>query len=96
MTLDDHIIDLVRRAVREEMAALRPAVTPAPEPAFKPSSEYVDERELAKWLNASIETIQSWRGRREGPPYIKMGSRCVRYHVPTVREWMSGQRRGSR
>ena len=48
MTLDDHIIDLVRRAVREEMAALRPAVTPAPEPAFKPSSEYVDERELAK------------------------------------------------
>lgn len=93
MTLDDYITDLVRRIVREELATLHPA-PPAEPPTFKPSGEYVDDRELAAWIGLSLETVQQWRGRGEGPPFIKMGPRCVRYHVPAVREWMERRRRG--
>lgn len=92
MTLDDYIIDLVRRVVREELAALHPA-PPVEPPTFKPSGEYVDDRELARWLHMSRETLQAWRKRGEGPPFIKAG-RTVRYHVPAVREWMERQKRG--
>jgi predicted DNA-binding transcriptional regulator AlpA len=51
--------------------------------------EWIDDKALARMLDLSVETIQQWRGRDEGPPYAKLGPRAVRYRLADVRAWMS-------
>lgn len=46
--------------------------------------ELIDEREAARRLGVSVRTLQSWRLRREGPPFVKLG-RSIRYD-PAVLE----------
>ncbi len=53
-------------------------------------SEYVDDRDLAERTPISRAQWQAWRRDREGPPYAKIGRRCV-YHWPTVRAWIDAR-----
>lgn len=38
----------------------------------------LNEKEVAKQLGVSLACLQRWRWRKEGPPYVKLGS-AVRY-----------------
>lgn len=87
--LRDVITDIVKDEVKRALAD----VTPAPAPSG-PDAEYIDDRQLAAWLGMSRETIQQQRCRGEGPPFIKVARKAVRYHVPTVRAWLKDQQRG--
>ncbi len=53
---------------------MQPTSLPAP-------GELVDEREAAAILGIAVATLRNWRALRKGPPYRKIGSRVVRYHV---------------
>lgn len=57
------------------------------------------EEEAAAFLNCTPRALQAWRKRGDGPPYIRLGSRSIRYrrrdlltwsairrHVPSTRE----------
>ena len=44
-------------------------------------------RQLAEFLNVTKETIDIWRYRGDGPPYLKL-SRQVRYQPSAVYAWL--------
>jgi predicted DNA-binding transcriptional regulator AlpA len=93
-TLNDVLRTTIREIVREELASavanLRAELRPAN--ANEPD-EYVDDKTLAKTIGMSLETVQQWRTRDEGPPFVRVGPRCVRYRASDVREWMASNTR---
>jgi predicted DNA-binding transcriptional regulator AlpA len=56
--------------------------------------EYVDVRRLAEITGISASTWNKRRLTGNTPPFSKIG-KAVRYHVPTVKEWMVSHERRS-
>jgi excisionase family DNA binding protein len=52
------------------------------------------EAEVAALLGVSRRTMQGWRWRGGGPPYVRVGS-AVRYEPAEVQAWLDAQRRTS-
>ncbi|MBX3026967.1 helix-turn-helix domain-containing protein [bacterium] len=52
------------------------------------------ESEVAALLGVSRRTLQGWRWRGGGPPYVRIGG-AVRYEPAEVRAWLDAQRRTS-
>jgi len=52
-----------------------------------PSPEYTDQDGAARFLSIPPATLESWRSRGKGPPFIKAGT-AVRYAFSALREWM--------
>lgn len=50
------------------------------------------EREEAARLRLSMRTLQAWRTKGGGPPFIKLG-KAVRYNPAEVDAWLAGQAR---
>lgn len=50
--------------------------------------ELLTEREVAAWLKLSVSSLKRLRLRGEGPPYVRLGPRAVRYSPEAVREWL--------
>ena len=48
---------------------------------------YLSENELAALLKVSKRTIQRWRSSGEGPPFIRVGARSIRYQLSSCMEW---------
>ena len=70
---------------------------PTPAPHAAPNGDarpvtpgYLTEREAAAFLSLAPETLRTWRARRTGPPYVKLGGRAVRYPVAGLRQWADG------
>ena len=42
-------------------------------------SALLDETQTAKVFNVSERTLQAWRLRGGGPPFVRISSRCIRY-----------------
>ncbi len=51
-----------------------------------------NERQEAARLNVSVRTLQSWRTKGDGPPFVKLG-RSVRYDPRRVDEWLTSRAR---
>ena len=45
------------------------------------------ESQAAQLLQISIRTLQAWRLRRSGPPYVQLG-RAVRYRISDLMGWI--------
>ena len=54
---------------------------------MRAGSELLDEKRLAKTLGLSVKTLQQWRWRGIGPPYLKLGGWSVRYDPEAVERW---------
>lgn len=50
------------------------------------ASELLSERDLSNRWGLSARTLQRWRWRRQGPPYVKLGRR-VAYRANDIDEW---------
>jgi len=60
------------------------------QPVAKPAnvmSDYLDECELAEEVGHAVRTVQGWRHRGKGPPYIIIGRRPY-YRRAAVRTWL--------
>jgi hypothetical protein len=44
----------------------------------------------ADLLSLSIRTLQAWRSKKIGPPFVRAG-RAVRYRHSDLNEWVTGQ-----
>jgi hypothetical protein len=66
--------------------ASKPVVVPCP---------LLTEKEAATLLNVTSSCLQAWRYRGDGPPFIKISARCVRYKWTDLQEWIDGNRRSS-
>ena len=56
-------------------------------PTWNAADPLLDTEELAKFFNKSRGTLQNWRCKRFGPPYVKCGA-SVRYRLHDVLEWV--------
>ena len=48
---------------------------------------FLDERELATELRVARITLQAWRRRKHGPPFVRVGRR-IRYQRSAVDAWL--------
>jgi predicted site-specific integrase-resolvase len=45
--------------------------------------------QAAEVLSISPRTLEGWRRKGVGPPYVIYSSRCIRYSEKTLREWLA-------
>lgn len=55
----------------------------------------ISSKEAAAVLGISPGTLENWRTRGYGPPYIKYGT-LVKYEIGAVYEWIEKQRKGAK
>lgn len=61
-------------------------------PDHKPEREtYETEQQLAARLELTPITLQAWRRLGEGPPFVRIGRRAIRYSVRTVDAWIAAR-----
>jgi hypothetical protein len=51
----------------------------------------LNSKQAADFLTVSPRTLESWRLRRVGPPFIKLSARAVRYSSAALRQWRDAQ-----
>lgn len=49
-------------------------------------------RQVALWLSMSVITLEIWRSKGMGPPFIKLTPRMVRYQRGGVLNWLANRR----
>ena len=49
--------------------------------------QFVTEFELSARLDIPVPTLRTWRCRRTGPPFVKIGPRAIRYSWQAVLEY---------
>ena len=54
------------------------------------SESLLDDRELSRRLNIARQTIQGWRHRKVGPPFVRVGRR-IRYRLDDVNNWLNAR-----
>lgn len=87
--IETHLRELVAEMVRAELDRRLPERAPVAQPVNPgPDAEYIDDRELSEWIGLSRETLQQLRRGTDGPPFVRVARRAVKYHVPTVRAWL--------
>lgn len=64
-------------------------------PTSAKADHLMDTPTLAAYLDVEAETVKEWRRRREGPPYIRINGRLVRYRLSAVDEWLESQTEGA-
>lgn len=53
------------------------------------------ESEAAEAIGLTRRFLQNRRNRGDGPPYVRISSRCIRYEPHVLRAWAAAHRRTS-
>ena len=53
--------------------------------------DLIDEKETAAILAVATTTLRNWRSLRQGPPFLKVGRRLVRYRRSDVAAFLMAQ-----
>jgi len=51
--------------------------------------------EASDYLGVAQQTLAHWRRRQNGPKYVLLSARCVRYAETALREWVEGRTQAS-
>jgi predicted DNA-binding transcriptional regulator AlpA len=62
-------------------------------PAPEVPADILTEKELAQSYKHSVSLARKWRRTGEGPPFIRLGGKLIRYRRADVEAWLTGQRR---
>ena len=52
-------------------------------------SDLLDEREAARLYTLAVATLRNWRALKQGPRYVKLGKRTVRYRRSDLEAFVS-------
>ena len=61
--------------------------TAAPIPRLDSTPKLTPD-ELRQLIGVDLGTLAKWRCQRQGPPFIKVSRRCVRYDHAAVMAWL--------
>jgi len=50
--------------------------------------ELLNEKEVARRLGLSVQTLRNWRHLRKGPAYVRVGSRAIRYKIEDLNHFI--------
>ena len=59
------------------------------------SATFLTEREAAAWAGLSAATLQNWRVKGYGPPWLKLSARAICYRTSDVEAWLASRERRS-
>ncbi len=48
----------------------------------------LNEKQLSQLLGVTPRALQSWRQCGRGPIYVRISSRCVRYRLSDIEDWL--------
>lgn len=57
--------------------------------------QLVDEEQAAHILALRPDTLREWRRLGKGPPHVRISSRCVRYRLRDLEDWIESRLRAS-
>ena len=66
---------------------------PAPQKPATPSFVLLTPKETATRLKISVSWLAKARMRGDGPPFIKVGGRAIRYTDAAIIQWMKSRQR---
>ncbi|SIT72493.1 AlpA family transcriptional regulator [Microbacterium sp. RU33B] len=55
----------------------------------------LDQHQVAHLLGVSSRTLEDWRMMSQGPSFLKLGYRTVRYELSAIETFIKGARRGT-
>ena len=55
----------------------------------------VRQEEAAALLSVTARCMENWRHRGEGPKFVKISARCIRYRHIDLKEWIEQRIRSS-
>ena len=55
----------------------------------------IDENETAKFFGVTTRTVQNWRQRGDGPEYIRLGAKLIRYTRIRLKSYADARMRKS-
>jgi predicted DNA-binding transcriptional regulator AlpA len=55
--------------------------------------EAVNTSEASRLVGFPVCTLHTWRSRGDGPPFLKIGARSVRYQRRALLQWMAERQR---
>jgi len=55
----------------------------------------INEQQTANLLCLSERTLRNWRTRGNGPKFVKISARCIRYRMSDILEWADNKTRRS-
>ena len=55
----------------------------------------IGEDAAARFLAVSPRTLRNWRTRGNGPKFVKVSARCIRYRVKDLTDWTEKRTRRS-
>ena len=61
----------------------------------RPTILLIDERDAAASLGLQPRTLQEWRRRGDGPAFVRVSSRCIRYRPEDLENWAADRVRVS-
>ena len=53
------------------------------------------EKDVAAMLSLEPATLRNWRVKGEGPPFVRLSRRAIRYSRADVSEWLASRTRRS-
>lgn len=56
----------------------------------------LSQKTVAKLLDLSPRSLEAWRLRGDGPPFVRISKRCVRYRRSEVELWLSSRAQQAR
>ena len=56
--------------------------------ATSPPDALLNQRQAASLIGVSERTLESWRCRGGGPPFVKISRRAVRYRRQDIDQWV--------
>lgn len=58
-------------------------------------NKFMNEKETALMLGFSQRTLQNWRHSGQGPKYLRVNRRVIRYRLSDVQSWVDSRIRES-
>lgn len=52
----------------------------------------LSRKDAAKFLGVAVITMDTWRARGEGPPYLRVGPRRIAFRQSDLERWLDSQR----
>lgn len=54
-------------------------------------SKLLNTRQASEVLGLSPSSLEHWRTLKKGPPFVRVGTRCIRYRVDDLDAWLNEQ-----
>lgn len=55
----------------------------------------IDEEAAARFLNVGVRFLQKHRSTGDGPPFVRVSTRCIRYRRSDLKSWSEDRLRTS-